>query len=162
MLGVPLGASPRRPLGWALPEADDRQVEAVHHVVVVGAEQHAVLDRRLAQVPVPPADVVRLAVGRRDVTAVPGAGAVTDDDRPTLRCGEQPRGAAHVERLGLGVEQDAPDLGRWIMAHGITRLAADRTVYPAAVVGLAGIVNVCRVVQCANLVPEINQRNAAG
>lgn len=59
-------------------------------------------------------------------------------------------------------EEDAAGYAGRVVASCITFGFACRAMHPATVAGLAGVVDVGRVVEAADLVAEVDQRNATG
>ena len=77
------------------------EVESVHFVVVVVAEQGAVVDGGDSAVALPPCQVVDVAPAGVGVAVGPGAFAVAGDDGFALRTGEQPLGAPQANGTPL-------------------------------------------------------------
>jgi len=91
--------------------AVDGEVVTVDLVVVVAAQEDAVVDRGFAVVSVPPVDVVDLAPAGGLGAAVELAAAVADDDGSALFARVEASGSAKIDGDVLGIHDDARDLG---------------------------------------------------
>lgn len=80
-------------------------------MVVVAAQQDAVVDRGFALIPVPPVDVVDLAPAGGLGAPVELAAAVSSDDGAALFAGVEADGASEVDGDVVGGHHDAGELG---------------------------------------------------